>query len=137
MKYEMIIFDIDGTLWEATEITMIAANTIADEYKEIPKVSIEDIYINILEKLKETDPKIINNSKVIYLMCINNRKTKEKLQNLYDNIGYSSSRLHYLDLEYEELENRLKAAKKVKDSKNSETIAGTHEYVNENKRLYK
>ena len=44
MKYEMIIFDIDGTLWEATEITMIAANTIADEYKEIPKVSIEDIY---------------------------------------------------------------------------------------------
>ena len=44
MKYEMIIFDIDGTLWEASEITMIAANTIADEYKEIPKVSIEDIY---------------------------------------------------------------------------------------------
>ena len=26
MKYEMIIFDIDGTLWEASEITMIAAN---------------------------------------------------------------------------------------------------------------
>ena len=44
MKYEMIIFDIDGTLWEASEITMIAANSIADEYKEIPKVSIEDIY---------------------------------------------------------------------------------------------
>lgn len=44
MKYEMIIFDIDGTLWEASEITMIAANTIADEYKEVPKVSIEDIY---------------------------------------------------------------------------------------------
>ena len=70
-------------------------------------------------------------------MCINNRKTKEKLQNLYDNIGYSSSRLHYLDLEYEELENRLKAAKKVENSKKSETTSNTREYIYDNKRLYK
>lgn len=26
MNYEMLIFDIDGTLWEACEQTMIAAN---------------------------------------------------------------------------------------------------------------
>ena len=43
MKYEMLIFDIDGTLWEASEITMIAANIIADKYPEIPKVTIDDI----------------------------------------------------------------------------------------------
>ncbi len=117
------VLDIDGSLINYIDLLFLHNNL--------------ELFINILEKLKETDPNIINNSKVIYLMCINNRKAKEKLQNLYDNIGYSSSRLHYLDLEYEELENRLKAAKKVKYSKNSETIAGTHEYVNENKRLYK
>ena len=43
MKYEMLIFDIDGTLWEAAEQTMIAANIIADKYPEIPRVTIDDI----------------------------------------------------------------------------------------------
>lgn len=43
MKYKMLIFDIDGTLWEAAEQTMIAANIIADKYPEIPKVTIDDI----------------------------------------------------------------------------------------------
>lgn len=43
MEYDMIIFDIDGTLWEASEITMIAANMIADEYPEIPKVTKEQV----------------------------------------------------------------------------------------------
>ena len=96
-----------------------------------------EFFINILENVKEKNPNLINNFTVINLLCINNRKTKEKLQKLYDNIGYSSSRLYYLDLEYEELTRRLKAARKVDNGKKSETIANTHEYVNENKRLYK
>lgn len=43
MNYEMLIFDIDGTLWEASEITMAAANIVAQQYPEISKVTIEDI----------------------------------------------------------------------------------------------
>ena len=43
MKYEMIIFDMDGTLWDVTKITTEATNMIADTYKEVPNVSIEQI----------------------------------------------------------------------------------------------
>ena len=40
MKYEMVIFDLDGTLWETEEITHQTANAILKKYapdKEISK----------------------------------------------------------------------------------------------------
>lgn len=97
------VLEIDGNLIDHISLIFLYNNL--------------DFFINILEKLKEKDPDIINKSRVLYLMCINNRKTKNKLQELYDKIGYSSSRLYYLDLEYEELEHRLKVARKIEDSK--------------------
>ena len=43
MKYEMIIFDVDGTLWDACEATMEAANIVADKYPGLRKVTLDDI----------------------------------------------------------------------------------------------
>ena len=43
MNYEMIIFDIDGTLWNVAEIIMEAANKAASEYDGVRNVSLDDI----------------------------------------------------------------------------------------------
>lgn len=43
MKYEMIIFDVDGTLWDACDATMEAANTVASKYPGMKKVTLEDV----------------------------------------------------------------------------------------------
>jgi len=39
----MIIFDLDGTLWETIEATYIAANIIVEKHKELKKISKETI----------------------------------------------------------------------------------------------
>lgn len=43
MNYDMIIFDIDGTLWNVAEITMEAANMAASKYDGANYVSLNDI----------------------------------------------------------------------------------------------
>ena len=43
MKYEMIIFDLDGTLWETTEVTHQSANSILKKHGIDKEVSIETI----------------------------------------------------------------------------------------------
>ena len=42
-EYEMIIFDIDGTLWNACDATLRAANLVANKYSELREVSLQDI----------------------------------------------------------------------------------------------
>ena len=39
----MIIFDLDGTLWDTTMSTYKAANAIAEEYEEVKNISIDTI----------------------------------------------------------------------------------------------
>ena len=43
MRYEAIYFDLDGTLWDTTEVTYEGANKIAEKYnlERIPKEKIE------------------------------------------------------------------------------------------------
>ena len=43
MNYDMIIFDIDGTLWNVAELTLKAANIAASRYDGVRYVSLNDI----------------------------------------------------------------------------------------------
>lgn len=44
MNKDSIIFDLDGTLWNSTEVVLIAWNAVIQEYKEIKnKISMEDL----------------------------------------------------------------------------------------------
>ena len=43
MKYEMVIFDLDGTLWETEEITHQTANAILKKYEADKEISMEVI----------------------------------------------------------------------------------------------
>lgn len=43
MKYDMIIFDIDGTLWNVAKLTAEALNIIASNTSGLNKVSVDDI----------------------------------------------------------------------------------------------
>ena len=97
----MIIFDLDGTLWETIEATYEAANLIADKHMELRKISKETIvrgmglnseenasnympYIsteNGLKYMKEISDKtseIINKKKCDYIQRCrrNNKRTK-------------------------------------------------------------
>ena len=40
-NFDMIIFDMDGTLWDTTDITFEASNIIAQEYDEVKEVNID------------------------------------------------------------------------------------------------
>lgn len=46
MKYEMIIFDLDGTLWETSETTFESANKVLKEYNILDKTVSLDIVKN-------------------------------------------------------------------------------------------
>ena len=58
----MIIFDLDGTLWETIEATYIAANIIVEKHKELKKISKETIIkgmgLNSLENASNYIPYI-------------------------------------------------------------------------------
>jgi phosphoglycolate phosphatase len=44
MNIDSIIFDLDGTLWNSTEVVVIAWNDVLQEYKEIKnKITKKDL----------------------------------------------------------------------------------------------
>ena len=54
MRYEAIYFDLDGTLWDTTDVTYEGANKVAEKYN-LDAVSKEKIDAYIKKALNEFD----------------------------------------------------------------------------------
>ena len=76
----MIIFDLDGTLWETIEATYEAANIIADKYKELKSISkktiIKGMGLSTLENAENYMPYITTQMGIKYMKEIS-KKTSE------------------------------------------------------------
>ena len=89
----MIIFDMDGTLWETTDITLEAANDIAKEYNEVEPVTKEIVEsgmgLSKEENAKLYMPYLDEKKGVFYIEMISERCSlliNEKGANLYDGV---------------------------------------------------
>ena len=93
MNYEMLIFDIDGTLWDTAEVTLEGANMIADIYPEVRKVDLSTIISQMglsleeIAKIRMPDIPLSQALKYIDLQIINIRELiNEKGANIYDGV---------------------------------------------------
>lgn len=83
MNYEMLIFDMDGTLWDTTDITLEATNNIAEKYSVVDEVNIDQV------------------------KCIMGLSKEEGAATLMPNLSLDIS-THYIDLQIEEVVRLIK-----------------------------
>lgn len=89
----MIIFDLDGTLWETIEATYIAANIIVEKHKELKKISKETIIkgmgLSSLENASNYIPYIPAENGIKYMKEISDKTSEiinEKNINIYHGV---------------------------------------------------
>ena len=81
-NFDMIIFDMDGTLWDTTDITFEASNIIAQEYDEVKEVNIDLIKSIMglsLENVARKMMPYLSLDKAIYYVKLRIDKTNELL----------------------------------------------------------
>ena len=81
-NFDMIIFDIDGTLWDTSEITTEASNIIAHDYDEVEEVSLDLIRSIMglsLENVAKRMMPYLSLDKAIYYVKLRIDKTNELL----------------------------------------------------------
>ena len=93
MDYEMLIFDIDGTLWDTAEVTLEGSNMIADIYPEVRKVDLAIIMSHMglsleeIAKIRMPDIPLSQALKYLDLQIIKIRELiNEKGANIYDGV---------------------------------------------------
>jgi phosphoglycolate phosphatase len=89
----MIIFDLDGTLWETVETTYEAANTITKKYKQLLPISRQTVKngmgLSSKENAKNYMPYLKQDESMKYLKEIsqlNFRLIQEKGANIYEGV---------------------------------------------------
>ena len=89
----MIIFDLDGTLWETIDATYEAANIVVDQHAELKKISKETIIkgmgLGIEDNEKNYMPYIELNKGIGYMKEISDKTSEiitEKNIKIYDNV---------------------------------------------------
>ena len=73
----MLIFDLDGTLWNTIKNTFDAANEISEEYEEVKEITLETVKngmgLSAIENAKNYMPYLDDEKALYYLKMINKR----------------------------------------------------------------